>query len=178
MKKIISIAAACLVMAGAAHAQQAKAPLYGEIGYTQLKYSAPGFPDAKPGMLRGIIGYDLHPNIALEGMLGFGVKDDSFNIMGVDLNVKAQHAYGVFVKPKINPTKELELFARVGYTRFKTKVSVLGVSGSSSEGDFSYGAGLNYNITPTTHIGVDYINYYKKDGAKIDGLTVGVGFRF
>ncbi len=178
MKKLLGIAAACLVMAGAAHAQQAtKTPLYGEIGYTQLKFSAAGL-DVRPGLLRGIIGYDAHPNVAVEGMLGFGVKDDSMNIMGFDFNVKAQHAYGVFVKPKINPTKELELFARLGYTRFKTEVSALGMSASDSDGDFSYGAGLNYSISPTTHIGVDYINYFKKDGGKIDGLTVSVGFRF
>lgn len=177
MNKLLGIAA-CLLMAGAAHAQQANQALYGEIGYTQLKYSAAGVPDAKPGMLRGIIGYDLHPNFALEGMLGFGVKDDSVNFMGVNFDVKAQHAYGVFVKPKINPTKDLELFLRMGYSRFKTKVSVLGVSASDSDGDFSYGGGLNYNVSPSTFIGVDYMNYFKKDGGKIDGLTVGVGFRF
>ncbi|AEG91732.1 porin family protein [Ramlibacter tataouinensis] len=173
-KTLIGIAAASLLMLGtAAQAQQAKPPVYGEIGYSMIEND-----DLKFGVLRGIIGADLHPNVAVEGMLGLGVKDDSFTAFGTTFDAKIKNMVGVYAKPKFNVTPELELFGRVGFTRINIEASVGGASASDADSDLSYGVGLNYNITPTVHIGVDYMNYYDKDGSKFDGVTVGVGFRF
>jgi hypothetical protein len=70
--KVIAIAtaAASLLLGVAAHAQQAPAagPLYGELGYSWAQIHGNGVK-ATPGAIRGIIGYDVHPNLAVEGML-------------------------------------------------------------------------------------------------------------
>jgi opacity protein-like surface antigen len=187
MKRIAIAATAVLAMLGtSAQAQTKTSPLYGEVGYTFVKIKPEGSESAKLGALRGIVGYDLHPNIAVEGMLAFGVNDDkeSFDVGGVTVNAKLelQNAYGIYVKPKFNPTKELELFGRLGYARTKLKatVSALGFSesASDSDSDFSYGAGLKYNFDPRMSVGLDYMRYFDKDGVKIDGVTVGFGYRF
>ena len=70
--KLIAIAAvaSAMLMMGTAQAQQARAGgTYAELGYTQLKTNG---SNAKPSALRGIVGYDFHPNVAVEGMLAFG----------------------------------------------------------------------------------------------------------
>jgi opacity protein-like surface antigen len=175
--KLLTIAAvsALLMLGTAAQAQQAKSPLYGELGYTVLtvKESSSGF-SASPTALRGIIGYDLHPFVAVEGMLAFGVSDDSDK----GVNAKLQNAYGVFVKPKFNPNENFEVFGRLGWVKTKFKFSDSTGSETQSESDFAYGVGANYHFNPRMSVGLDYMRYSKKDGVKVDGVTVSFGYRF
>lgn len=194
--KLIAIAAAAsaMLMMGTAQAQQARAAAggtYAELGYTQLKSDG----SAKPSALRGIIGYDFHPNVAVEGMLGFGIRGDNesesmatpLGVATATAKVKLSNMYGIYLKPKANVSDAVELFGRLGYTHAKFKadgtVSVPGFpavsfSDSGSDGGVSYGAGVNFKFSPTAYVGVDYMRYYKKDDVKVDGITVGVGFRF
>jgi opacity protein-like surface antigen len=185
MKRIVIAAAAAFAMLGAAQAQTQTSPFYGELGYTFLKLKEEGL-STRNGAIRGIVGYAFHPNIAVEGMLGFAVNDDSVTFVDptfgpVDVKVKLQNSYGIFVKPKYAFDK-VEVFGRLGWTRSKIKATanVGGASASASESDsdFAYGAGVNFNINPRTYVGLDYMRYYSKDGAKVDGLTLGVGYRF
>ena len=78
MKRIVIAAVAAFAMLGAAQAQTQTqpSPFYGELGYTFLKLKEEGL-STRNGAIRGIFGYAFHPNIAVEGMLGFAVNDDS-----------------------------------------------------------------------------------------------------
>jgi opacity protein-like surface antigen len=176
MKKLViaaSVFAACAVNA------QEMPKLYGEVGYTPLKIEVDDFNgDVKPALVRGILGADVHPNVGVEFMLGLGAKDDTVNAFGVPVKTEVERSFGIYIKPKFNPTEQLELFARLGYADTKLKISALGVSDSESEGDFSFGAGLSYSFTPTAYGTVDYMSYHDKDGVKINGFTLGVGFKF
>lgn len=189
--KLIAIAAATtmLLAGGAAQAQMmargAAGNVYGELGYTALKIQETGV-DVKPGMLRGIVGFNLHPNVAVEGMLGFGVRKDNTNTSfnGVPVNVEGdlRHMFGIYVKPKVMLGDAVELFGRVGYTdiSLRSSASVAGfrASDTSSGSDWSYGLGANFNIAPRAYVGVDYMRYYDKNDTKLDGVTVSVGYRF
>lgn len=176
MKKTLVFAAALLAFGGA-YAQKSTLPVYGEVGYSFIKIEDES-DDIKLGALRGIAGIEVHPNVALEGMIGFGVKDENINILGTDVKVKLERFYGLYVKPKLKVTNELELFARLGYAHSKVKASALGTSSSDSEGDASYGVGASYSFSPRAYGTIDYMSYYNKDGVKANGVTLGVGFRF
>lgn len=199
MKMIAIAAASALLLLGTAHAQQARSALSGgyvELGYTQLKISDDqGGSDAKPGALRGIAGYNLHPNIAVEGMLAFGVRDDettetvatAVGPVNATAEIKLKNAIGLYVKPKFNVTDAFEVFGRVGYTRAKFEgtaratvpgLGTVSVSEDDSESGASVGFGASYRFTPNAYVGLDYMRYIKKDGVKTDGLTLGVGYRF
>lgn len=191
MKLIAIAAAACaMLLAGAAQAQMmarsaTTGTVYGELGYSQLKISEAG-TSVKPGMLRGMVGYNFSDNLAVEGMLGFGVRKDSATagIAGVPVRVEGdvRHMYGIYVKPKAMIGNAFEVFGRLGYadTRLRSTASAGGVSATNtgSDGSFSYGLGANFNVAPRAYVGVDYMRYYKKDDVKIDGVTVSVGYRF
>lgn len=87
MKKLIrqtTLSAALAMAAVGAWAQQNTSPVYGEIGWTQINYKEAGY-SLKPGMVRAMVGIEVHPNLAIEGMLGLGISDDIINIRGVSV---------------------------------------------------------------------------------------------
>jgi len=177
-RNILPLAAALagVFFAGATQAQQAApaSPWSGELGYSWLNVrdSSLGF-HASPQAIRGIVGYNFHPNVAVEGMVAFGTSGDSD--LGVD--VKLRDAVGVFVKPKYQ-FDQFEVFARLGWARESLRASAGGVSASGSDNDFAWGAGAAYNINPRTYVSVDYMRLHNKDSTRIDGWTLGVGYRF
>lgn len=193
MKLMTIVAASLLLVAGAAQAQSARSAesTYAEIGYTHIDLRGHG-DSATPGALRGIFGYELHPNAALEGMLAFGVSKGGHSgvvnsVYGTPLyrvpgNLKLQDAVGVYLKPKFNVHDSFELFGRLGYTRAKfqeyANAGYYTTSDSFSSSGVSYGAGANYKYSPNAYIGVDYMRYSKKDGSTFDGVTASVGYRF
>jgi opacity protein-like surface antigen len=187
MKLIVIAAASAMLMAGAAQAQTRPATtgtLYGELGYSALKITDSGV-SFKPGMLRGIVGYNFHENFAVEGMAGFGVRKDSTTVtvsgVPVDVSEKISSIAGIYLKPKA-VIGDLEVFGRLGWahTRVSASASSGGftASGSGSDSSASYGIGANYNVSPKVYVGVDYMRYFKKDDTKVDGFTVSAGYRF
>jgi opacity protein-like surface antigen len=184
MKLLTIAAASALLMLGTAAQAQTSSPLYGELGYTVLKVkdsSGSGF-SASPTALRGIVGYDLHPLVAVEGMLAFGLSDDegSGNDGGSPFTASAKlnHAYGVFVKPKFSPTNNLELFGRLGWVKSKLRFEESGTSETASDSGAAYGVGVNYRFNPKMHVGLDYVRYSKVNDVKVDGVTISFGYRF
>jgi outer membrane autotransporter protein len=170
--KVIAIAtaAASLLLGVAAHAQQVPAagPLYGELGYSWTQIHGNGVK-ATPGAIRGIIGYDVHPNLAVEGMLEGGTGHDTDN----GITAKLKSSYGVFAKPKYD-FGNTEVFARLGFARTNVGLS----TGDVTSNDFAYGVGVKYNVTPKVNVGLDYTRLADKDGVKVDGVTLGLGYRF
>lgn len=182
-------AAAAMLLAGGAQAQMARSAttgtVYGELGYAQLKISDTGI-DVKPSILRGVAGYNFSDFLAVEGLLGFGVRKDSTTttFAGVPVGVEGEvrHIAGVYIKPKVSIGDGFELFGRLGYadTRLRVSASAAGLTAANSDSgsSLSYGLGANFNVSPRAYVGVDYMRYYKKDDTKIDGVSFNVGYRF
>ena len=185
MKKLakLLVLTAIGTAAVAAHAQT-----YGEIGYLSLNakqdltYNGTAYNfKASPTALRGIFGYELNPNLAIEalGAFGLGSGDVKFNgnrIAGAKMEI--DNAMGVYLKPKTKLNDSMEIFGRVGFARSEGTFSGNGGSASASENDVSYGFGMSYAINPSTSLNADYMSYLNKDGFKATGITLGVGFKF
>jgi len=84
---------------------------------------------------------------------------------------------GVFAKPKY-AIDNFEVFGRLGWVQSKLRTRSAAGTVNDSDGDLAWGVGANYNINPSTYVGVDYLRSHDKRNSKIDGWTVGVGFRF
>jgi hypothetical protein len=189
MKLNAIVVASVLCMAGAAQAQMAgfstAGRAYGEVGYTGMKISGAG-ADVQPGALRGIFGYNFHPNFAVEGMLGFGVTKDSQDVRvgntRVSVQGDVQHMYGIYLTPKAMLGPAFEVYGRLGWadTRLKTNASTGFFQGSdtNSGSDWSYGVGGNWLFAPRTYVGLDWMQYYDKNSTKIEGVTLALGYRF
>lgn len=178
MKKLTIAAAVTLAAMGV------QAQTYGEIGYTATTAKSNvdgGSIKASPAAIRGILGYELNPNLAIEGSVAFGLSDVNvkFNGESVPVTMELDSAIGLYIKPKTKLNDSVEIFARAGIARVKgTLVSSEFGASSATKSSFSYGAGLSYAINPTTALNVDYMQYMNKDGFKVNGFTFGVGFKF
>jgi opacity protein-like surface antigen len=177
MKKTVFLMATAAFMAGA------QAQMYGELGYTPVKFKATEDGDtykSSPNAVRGIVGYEIHPNLAIEGMLAFGMGSDNLSGPGVPSGTKLEvdNAYGLFLKPKTKLNEKLEVFGRLGYANVKYKISYLGRSTNESDDSLSYGAGLSYAIASNISLNLDYVQYVKDDVSKSKGMTFGIGYNF
>ena len=164
-------------------ATAAQAQIYGEVGYTALKFkgtSGGSTLTASPSVLGATIGYDVHKNVAVEAMGVFGITEDTFKGTGTSSSVKLKvdSSYGVFLKPKAMLSENFEVFGRLGYMNSKLSVSGTGFSGSTASSSLAYGLGANYYVSKTTYLTVNYMNLYNKDNVKIDGVTFGLGMKF
>ena len=171
-----------LAMGVSAHAQTQKPanPWYGELAYAPVKIKEAGVTDGTAKNLRGILGYELHPNVALEGLLSLGVGDASVTVDGDLVDTRVNRVVGLYVKPKVAVSQDIELFARLGYVRTKvtSTLAATGEAESESASDVSYGFGASYRINDRWSAVVDYMRYYDKDGVRLQGLSAGLRLRF
>lgn len=162
----------------------AQAQWYGEIAVTPLSVKATvdgNTIKSNPTMLGLVLGYEFHPNLALEGMAGTNVDSDVIRFNGTDApgtSLKVNRAYGVFIKPKVMLTPELELFGRLGSVENKTTGQVGSYSLTDKDHDVAYGLGLNYHFSKTSYGALSYNNFYDKDGVRTRGATLSVGMKF
>ena len=63
----------------------ASAQMYGEVGYTSVKLEENSYGDnykSSPSAVRGVLGFEINPNLAIEGMVGLGLGDDKVTLNG------------------------------------------------------------------------------------------------
>lgn len=155
--------------------------VYGELGYSALQFDQNQLGSGqtiKPSMVRGILGYELNPNLAVEGLLGLSAGSDDVRIGGLTVHGKVDSIYGVFLKPKIPLGAGFELFARLGAAGTKVSANMGNLSVSETGGSWAYGAGASYQLGTNTSINADYMNYYDRKGIRVEGINVGLGVRF
>lgn len=174
MKKMIRFLSVTVVLATAAAAQ---AQVYVEGAYSPITYKD-GSTSVKPSALSGVVGYEINPNLAAEGMLDLGVKDGSITSQGDTRKVGLKNAFGIFLKPKVMLSNEFEVFGRLGFAQTKLKFSEVGGSANDSGSSFAYGLGVNYYLDKKTYVSASYMSLYDKSNVKVTGFNFGVGYKF
>ena len=177
----LGLALAATLAAGAAQTQTSPqgdaGAFYAEIGYTGLTYKD---PDVKthPADVRLIGGYELHPNMAVEFIGLLSAKESKVTADGSLIKLKVDSVWGLFLKPKVAVSPEVELFGRLGYARTKVKLAADQGTISDSANSFAYGVGAAYAINKRVSINLDYMSYYNRDNIRIQGPTLGLGIKF
>jgi len=98
MRQFILAGAMALVCAGA------QAQFSAELGYTGTTMKAMDDGDSLktyPAAIRGIVSYEVHHNLSLEGMLAFGLGDSAIKLNGASvagLKTKLESAMGLYIK--------------------------------------------------------------------------------
>jgi outer membrane immunogenic protein len=156
MKKLTCAIALALAAAAAPAAAEG---LYAGAGYTN--YSS---EEADIGAVTGRLGYQFHPNIAVEGELATGVADDD----GAELD----SAWGVYGVGKINVSPSVELFARLGYQG----AEIAGGGVSSDNDGAGYGVGGQWNLTDRFGVRADYTRLDGDEEVDTVGLSGVVKF--
>lgn len=169
MKKLILVS-----MLGLAAVSAQAQSVYGDVAYQTFDADLA----TDPAAVRGIVGYQFNPNLAVEGMFGTSVRDGKDSSMGVTAKVKVDRLAGVYAKSSFKVNDAFELYGRLGYVNYK--ISATASSGgfsakvSDSDSDVSYGVGASYYLTPKMSINVDYMDFGDLEG----GVAVGLKFSF
>ncbi|MDI9235222.1 outer membrane beta-barrel protein [Limnohabitans lacus] len=179
----MNIKSTCLAIL-ALSASLAQAQWYGEIGVTPLSVKATAQGNtlkSHPTMADVVVGYEWHPNMAIEGILATNIESDTINLNGSevpDTNLKVKSAYGFFFKPKVMLTPEWELFGRLGVIKNRTTGQVGSLSVTDTDHDFTYGIGVNYFFNKTTYGSLGYTSFYDKQNNTTRGATLALGMKF
>ena len=154
MKILIAAASAAVLAAlapAAAQAQDAPTGVYGTLGYANANAD-----DLNFGVIGGRLGYRLNNWLGVEGELGFGVKDETVNVAGTNVDLKLKHSeaiYGVGFAP-LGPNTDL--LARIGYGNTEIEGSAAGVSASEDGGSWNFGVGAQHHFDGLNGVRVDY----------------------
>src|SRR4051812_46946495 len=115
MKSLMIAASAAATLATAfalpvaAHAQSLTAfspvTVYGSVGY-----SAAGSNDVDLGAIQARLGARFGSYVGLEGELAGGVKDDTVNVAGTDVQVKLRHQEAIYGVGFVPLTPKFDLF--------------------------------------------------------------------
>ena len=175
-KKLTAITAMGLLSC-AASVHAADENYYAELGYTTFKYSGAG-AEWTPTAVRGIFGNNLAENYAIEAMLLLGASNSS-NGSTRGVTIKTESGAGVYFKPKAKLGSHVEVFGRLGWANINTQVSSsFGGTTDAADSGLSYGFGAAISINKAMSVNVDYMLYNEDNGSKIDGVTVGIGYKF
>ncbi len=169
------------ILAGAVLASAvslAQADFYAGGNILYINYDESGVSDINPIALYGNVGKWLNDWLAVEARAGFGVRDDSARVFDVKADLELTHLVGAYVKAGIPNETMIFPYAVAGYSHLKAKVSVGSFSESDSGSDFSYGLGVDFRVTESAAVNLEYMRYYSKSGVDVDGITLGVNFRF
>ena len=187
MKSSIKSLAACLGLGAALVSASAYAEgFYAELGYASVKVELSAMGASASGTPSDAVlhvGYMFTKNFGAE-ILGTTSVSDAGVGGG---KVKLDSAYGAYLKGQIEVAPSFELFARIGYVNGTIALSGGGQSASTSDGAFSYAAGLQYAFTKNWYVQVDYAQYYNKTASAAGlgsasitarGPSISVGYRF
>jgi outer membrane autotransporter protein len=99
------------------------------------------------------------------------VRDDT--IHGV--KVKMKDFYGAYFKVGLPTSVGLYPYVIAGATHGKVEARN---RRSSTKTDLSYGLGADYWFNQKISADLEYAKYFDKDGVELDGVTLGVNYKF
>ena len=129
-------------------------------------------------MLAGRLGTKFNENFSGEIRVGLGIGDDSVDVLGTEVDVELDSMFGAYVRGGLQAADSFYPYVVLGYTRGELTASVPGFSDSESESDVSFGLGADVDINEKLTLNIEYMNYFDKDGAEVDGFSFGLVTKF
>lgn len=177
--KIAIFGAALLGVSSVSFAQDAENRGYFGINAAQASLESDAFDgDWSHPIAVARIGYQINPYIALEGRLGLALGDDSDDIAvgndTVEVDAEIEQLFGGYIR--LSPITPVKPYLIVGYTDVKAEVSAAGVTDDDTDGDFSYGVGVEFGSQ--VKFGAEYMNYYDDDDTEVTSLGVFAKWEF
>lgn len=181
MKRIVAglLASLCLPVA-------ANADSYIGLNYLEARYDERGFDTSKPTAWSLRFGSELSENIAIEARIGSGISSDKVDgdpTIAIDLDLK--QIFGVYGRLMAPLGERVTVYGLAGITRVKLEASapLQGTPGrvkvSGSETDLSIGVGVDFKLSPSAFVNLEYaLLQSDEDAYDLDALSIGVGLRF
>ncbi len=121
-------------------------------------------------------GYYFADHFAVEGRLGTGINDDSLSGLPVDLEL--DQLMGIYAVGNLPINDAFSLYGLLGFSYVEGTVSAPGISASSDDDGFSYGAGVQVKFTPQVAGQLEYVSYLDKSDYEITATSLGISYHF
>lgn len=171
-KKAAFAAAALALLSGPAVAEQ----FYLGANVTQMNLDAGTDAEAEPVNLSVNAGYVIGQGVSAELRLGNTVSSDE--LTDSDIEVEFNEAAGLFLRAAVPDTTTITPYALVGYSSISLETSDPDGDTEERDHDIAYGFGVEYKAANNLSVGVEWMDYYRKDDIKLIGyaLTARMGF--
>jgi hypothetical protein len=148
-------------------------------GYIEAVAAAPKYTESGGGWATPVVGLvrigaNLSDIIAIEAFAGTTVVSAKVG----NAVFRFDSVFGAYVKAKTYIGSDLEIFGRVGGASASASVTGSGFVAVANGSGFSYGGGIQYNLTNTTYLTADYMSYYSATGVTVAGPAAGIGMKF
>jgi len=170
-----TLSGALIALALAASA--AHAGMYAGVNYSLVEYDEAGFDSVEPTALVLRLGNELTPNLAVEGRIGFGVSDDSIDVLGTTVDVEVDQFFGVYVRG-IAPLGSVALYGLIGYTDGELSAKANGITVSADDSDMSYGVGADFALSKASAINVEWASLLSTSDYDVTALSIGYRHNF
>ena len=163
--------AAPLAVAGVAQADAPAGTL--EVGYTRADFKVTGANDfgVNTVELRGGLQFNKNFGAEMEG--GFGVGSTNITAYGNTGTVKQDWQVAFYGVGYVPVSKDVDLFARLGYGRTQLNISGPGGSGAGQANGAAAGVGMRFFPgSGKNGIRVDYTHYFYNAGTTGDAFGV------
>ena len=124
--------------------------------------------------LSGKIGVQPHPLLGLEGRLGYSTDDR--RLRGVDYAL--DNTVGAYVTLNLANKSPITPYFLLGASHVEITATSIAGTTTEEDSDFSFGAGLDVEFTRGVSGNIEYLQYYDNGTTIIDGMGLGVTFRF
>ena len=155
-------------------------PNYGYTDHTDIDYNALMFQ----------AGYQINPYIAAEFRYWFSLNSGDYSTNTLNPLLPSAYdsfdAWGIYVKPMYPVTPEFLVYGLLGFSG----VTVDGEPGYwdllYNDGDFSWGIGASFDVTPNIALFVDYVELFNdtldfydySQDTKVNTFNFGVTYKF
>lgn len=170
-KKAVFAAAALALLSGPAVAEQ----FYLGANVTQMDFDAGTDFEAKPVNLSVNAGYVIGQGVSAELRLGNTVESDE--LTDSDVEVEFNETAGLFLRAAV-PDTTITPYALLGYSSINLETSDADGNTEERDHDIAYGFGIEYKAASNLSVGVEWMDYYRKDDINLIGyaLTARMGF--
>lgn len=115
---------------------------------------------------------------SLEWRIGTGLQDDDTEIVGTTTDVSLDLFYGAYVLGGFPVTEQIYPYALIGYTQAELELNDRFFTIDYEEHDFSFGVGVNFDVSDQFAINPEYLQYIKENGVELSGPSLGFLFYF
>jgi outer membrane immunogenic protein len=172
---ILAAAAAACVIPAAASAQVANS--LQPVGYYgSIEYAGTHVEGADLGAVQGRLGARFGRFLGAEGEFGMGVKGDTVDVLGTNVDFRLNHQEAGYLVGFIPVSPNLDLFARGGYGHTRVRETALGVVDHFSENSWNYGAGAQYFLNGRDGIRADWTRHDFTGGSGVNADVWSVGY--
>ncbi len=124
--------------------------------------------------ISGKIGAQPHPFIGIEARFGFGVGEHQLDGVNYELN----NTFGGYASLNLANGSPITPYFLLGVSNIEIEATSIAGTTTEEDSDFSFGAGVEIEMAPGLAGNIEYLNYYDNGTTIVDGVGLGVTFRF